>query len=60
MTESNDGFYISEQDLKLRGQEKCLELNKVEMKDLCWQTFMMILNILRCAREEAKICFIES
>ena len=34
LKESNDGFYISEEDMKIRGFGDILGLNKVELKIL--------------------------
>lgn len=55
MTESTDGFYISEQDLKLRGSGEMFGLKQSGDEGLILSNLYEDINILRCAREEGKI-----
>lgn len=55
MTESTDGFYISEQDLKLRGSGEMFGLRQSGDEGLILSNLYDDINILRCAREEGKI-----
>lgn len=55
MTESTDGFYISEQDLKLRGSGELFGLRQSGEEGLVLSNLYDDINILRCAREEGKI-----
>ena len=55
MTESTDGFFISEQDLKLRGSGEMFGMKQSGEEGLVLADIYEDINILRCAREEAKI-----
>ena len=55
MTSSTDGFYISEQDLKLRGSGEMFGKRQSGDEGLILANLYEDINILRCAREEAKI-----
>jgi ATP-dependent DNA helicase RecG len=55
MTESNDGFYIAEQDLKLRGSGEMFGLRQSGDSGLILADIIEDMKILRCASEEAKI-----
>lgn len=55
MTESTDGFYISEQDLKLRGSGEMFGMKQSGEEGLILADIYEDMNILRCAREEASI-----
>ena len=55
MTESTDGFYISEQDLKLRGSGEMFGMKQSGTEGLILADIYEDMNILRCAREEAKV-----
>lgn len=55
MTESTDGFYISEQDLKLRGSGEMFGLRQSGDEGLILSNLYEDINILRCAREEGKL-----
>lgn len=55
MTESTDGFYISEQDLKLRGSGEMFGLRQSGDEGLILSNLYDDVKILRCAREEGKI-----
>lgn len=55
MTESTDGFYISEQDLKLRGSGEMFGLRQSGDEGLLLSNLYEDINILRCAREEGKL-----
>ena len=55
MTESTDGFYISEQDLKLRGSGEVFGLKQSGDAGLILSDIYEDIEILRCARGEAKI-----
>ncbi|MGG7176030.1 ATP-dependent DNA helicase RecG [Clostridium paraputrificum] len=54
MTESTDGFFISEQDLKLRGSGEMFGMKQSGDEGLVLADIYEDINILRCAREEAK------
>jgi ATP-dependent DNA helicase RecG len=54
MTESNDGFYIAEQDLKLRGSGEMFGLRQSGDSGLILSDIIEDINILKCASEEAK------
>lgn len=54
MTESTDGFYISEQDLKLRGAGEMFGSRQHGDSELLLADMIEDVNILRCANEEAK------
>lgn len=54
MTESTDGFYISEQDLKLRGSGEMFGLKQSGDIGLKLSNLYDDINIFRCAKEEAK------
>ncbi|SFU36962.1 ATP-dependent DNA helicase RecG [Clostridium sp. DSM 8431] len=53
MTESTDGFYISEQDLKLRGSGEMFGMKQSGTEGLLLADIYEDMNILRCARGEA-------
>ncbi len=55
MTTSTDGFYISEQDMKLRGSGEMFGMRQSGDAGLVLSDIYEDINILRCAREEAKI-----
>lgn len=55
MTESTDGFYISEQDLKLRGSGEMFGLKQSGAEDLILADIYEDIDILRCARGEANM-----
>lgn len=55
MTESTDGFYISEQDLKLRGSGELFGLKQSGDEGFVLANLYDDIKILRCAREEGKI-----
>jgi len=55
MTESTDGFYISEQDLKLRGSGEMFGMRQSGTEGLLLADIYEDMNILRCARGEAKM-----
>ena len=55
MTESNDGFYISEQDLKLRGAGEVFGMRQHGSEGFILSDIVEDIKILRCANEEAKI-----
>lgn len=54
MTESTDGFYISEQDLKLRGSGEMFGLKQSGDIGLKLANLYDDINIFRCAREEVR------
>ena len=54
MTESTDGFYISEQDLKLRGSGEMFGMKQSGAEGLLLADIYEDMDILRCARSEAK------
>lgn len=55
MTESTDGFYISEQDLKLRGSGEVFGLRQSGDEGLVLADIYEDTDILKCARGEARI-----
>ena len=55
MTESTDGFYISEQDLKLRGSGELFGLKQSGDEGFVLANLYDDIKILRCAREEGKM-----
>ncbi|MGL5353065.1 MAG: helicase-related protein, partial [Clostridium sp.] len=55
MTESTDGFYISEQDLKLRGSGEVFGLRQSGDAGLILADIYEDTDILKCARGEARI-----
>ena len=55
MTSSTDGFYISEQDLKLRGSGEMFGMKQSGDEGLILANIYEDINILRCAREEGKL-----
>ncbi|SHJ55249.1 ATP-dependent DNA helicase RecG [Clostridium cavendishii DSM 21758] len=54
MTESNDGFYISEQDLKIRGSGDMFGMRQSGDAGFILADVVEDMNILRCASEDAK------
>ena len=54
MTESTDGFYISEQDLKIRGAGEMFGLRQSGELGLLLADIYEDMDILKCARLEAK------
>lgn len=54
MVESTDGFYISEQDLKLRGSGEVFGMRQSGDEGLILSDIYEDMEILRCARGEAK------
>ena len=54
MTESNDGFYISEQDLKLRGSGEIFGVKQSGGEGLVLSDIYEDINILKSAMDEAK------
>lgn len=54
MTESNDGFYISEQDLKLRGSGEIFGVKQSGGEGLVLSDIYEDINILKAAMNEAK------
>ncbi|MDD6795451.1 MAG: ATP-dependent DNA helicase RecG [Clostridiaceae bacterium] len=55
MTESTDGFFISEQDLKLRGSGEMFGMKQSGAEGLVLADIYEDVNMLRCARGEAKL-----
>ncbi len=55
MTTSTDGFYISEQDMKLRGSGEMFGMRQSGDEGLVLSDIYEDIDILRCAREEGKI-----
>ncbi|MBD7910410.1 ATP-dependent DNA helicase RecG [Clostridium cibarium] len=55
MTESTDGFFISEQDLKLRGSGEMFGMKQSGQEGLLLADIYEDIDILRCARGEAKL-----
>ena len=55
MTESTDGFYISEQDLKLRGSGELFGLKQSGDEGFVLANLYDDVKILRCAREDGKM-----
>lgn len=55
MTESTDGFYISEQDFKLRGTGEMFGFKQSGDSGLLLADFLEDIKILKCAFNEAKI-----
>lgn len=53
MTESTDGFFISEQDLKLRGSGEIFGMKQSGEEGFLLADLFEDIKILRCAREEA-------
>lgn len=53
MTESNDGFFIAEQDLKLRGSGEIFGMRQSGEEGFLLADIYEDGNILRCARHEA-------
>ena len=60
MTESTDGFLISEKDLKLRGSGEVFGLRQSGDEGLLLANIYEDIEILRCARGEAKELLLES
>ncbi len=54
MTESSDGFYISQQDLKLRGSGEIFGMKQSGDAGLLLADLFNDINILKCAMKEAK------
>ncbi|GKX66267.1 ATP-dependent DNA helicase RecG [Inconstantimicrobium mannanitabidum] len=55
MTESTDGFYISEQDFKLRGTGEMFGFRQSGDSGLLLADFVEDINMLKCAYNEAKL-----
>ncbi len=55
MTKSTDGFYISEEDLKLRGSGEMFGRRQSGEEEFILANIYDDINILRCAKSEAKI-----
>lgn len=55
MTTSTDGFYISEEDLKLRGSGEMFGRRQSGDEEFILANIYEDMNILRCAKSEAKI-----
>lgn len=55
MTESTDGFYISEQDFKLRGTGEMFGFKQSGDSGLLLADFVEDINMLKCAYNEAKL-----
>ena len=55
MTTSTDGFYISEEDLKLRGSGEMFGRRQSGDEEFILANIYDDMNILRCAKSEAKI-----
>lgn len=55
MTESTDGFFISEQDLKIRGSGEMFGMKQSGTEGLLLADIYEDIDILRCARGEAKL-----
>ncbi|GAB6170013.1 ATP-dependent DNA helicase RecG [Clostridium carnis] len=55
MTQSTDGFFISEQDLKLRGAGEMFGLRQSGDQEFVLADIYEDINILKCARGEANI-----
>jgi ATP-dependent DNA helicase RecG len=55
MTESTDGFFISEQDLKLRGSGEMFGMKQSGAEGLLLADIYEDIDILKCARGEAKL-----
>lgn len=55
MTESTDGFFISEQDLKIRGSGEMFGMKQSGAEGLLLADIYEDIDILRCARGEAKL-----
>ena len=53
MTESTDGFFISEQDMKLRGTGEVFGMRQSGDEGLVLADIYEDINILKCARGEA-------
>ena len=54
MTESNDGFYISEEDLKLRGAGEMFGMRQHGAEEFILSDIALDIKILKCANEQAK------
>ncbi|ELC8432536.1 ATP-dependent DNA helicase RecG [Clostridium perfringens] len=55
MTESSDGFYISEEDLKLRGAGEVFGMRQHGDEGFILANVVDDINILKCANHEAKL-----
>ena len=55
MTTSNDGFYISEEDLKLRGSGEMFGRRQSGDEEFILANIYDDLNILKCAKSEARL-----
>lgn len=55
MKSSNDGFYIAEEDLKIRGAGEIFGLNQSGENGLMISDIIADINILKCANKEAKV-----
>lgn len=54
MTESSDGFYIAEQDFKLRGSGEIFGIKQHGDDEFILSNVIEDINILKCANKEAK------
>ncbi|EIW6613047.1 ATP-dependent DNA helicase RecG [Clostridium perfringens] len=55
MTESSDGFYIAEEDLKLRGAGEVFGMRQHGDEGFILANVVDDINILKCANQEAKL-----
>ena len=55
MKKSNDGFYISEEDLKLRGSGEMFGRRQSGDEEFILANIYDDLNILKCAKSEARL-----
>jgi ATP-dependent DNA helicase RecG len=55
MVESNDGFYIAEQDLKIRGSGEMFGIRQHGENELILADIIEDINVLKAANEEAKV-----
>ena len=54
MEESSDGFYIAEEDLKLRGPGEIFGTRQHGLPDMRLADMVKHMNVLNAARDEAK------
>ncbi|MGL4655109.1 MAG: ATP-dependent DNA helicase RecG [Sarcina sp.] len=55
MTESNDGFYISEEDLKLRGAGEMFGMRQHGDEEFILADMALDIKMLKCANAEARV-----